>query len=202
MEDQNESLSLNKEEIKEAIKLLISAYKNGNKVLVCGNGGSASDSQHIVGELQKGFVSHRCLTNADKKLLEGLNVDPSLIDKLQYGLPTFSLTSEAALISAISNDIGGDYIFAQQVFASGMTDDVLIAISTSGNSKNVVLAAQVAKAKNMKVIGLIGKNKQSLLNKWCDIAINVPESSTWKIQELHIKAYHFICRKIEEAFFD
>lgn len=202
MEDQMKELSINKGEIDCAIEMLISAYKNGNKVLVCGNGGSASDSQHIVGELQKGFVSHRQLTTKDKTLLESINADPCLIDKLQYGLPTFSLTSESALISAISNDIGGDFVFAQQVFASGFSDDVLIAISTSGNSRNVILAAQVAKAKKMKVIGLIGANKQSLLNEWCDIVINVPETSTWKIQELHIKVYHLICRKIEKELFD
>lgn len=188
--------------IADAAGSIIECYRNDGKVLVCGNGGSASDSDHIVGELMKSFEKHRPLeTNLREKLKE---ISPErgklLVEKLQQGLPAISLTGHNALITAISNDISGDMIFAQQVTGLGNKGDVLIGLSTSGNSQNVVDAFIVAKAKGLKTIGMTGETGGKL-KEFCDVLINVPETRTAYVQELHLPVYHALCMIVEKEIF-
>ena len=189
--------------IADAAGNIIECYRNGGKVLVCGNGGSASDADHIVGELMKSFEIHRPLeTDLRKKLIE-LSTDRGqlLAEKLQQGLPAISLTAHNALMTAISNDISGDMIFAQQITGLGNKGDVLIGLSTSGNSQNVVDAFIVGKAKGLKTIGMTGENGGKL-KKFCDVLINVPETRTAFVQELHLPVYHAICMMVENELFN
>lgn len=187
-----------KEAIANAAEIIVNSYRNGGKVLVCGNGGSASDADHIVGELMKSFETHRPLAiNLQEKLKE---VSPErgqlLAEKLQQGLPAISLTVHNALITAISNDISGDMIFAQQITGLGNKGDVLIGLSTSGNAQNVVDAFIVAKAKGLITIGLTGKTGGKMKD-FCDVLINVPEKRTPYVQELHLPVYHVLCMMVE-----
>lgn len=185
-----------KEQILNAAKILIEAYKNNNKVLVCGNGGSASDSLHIVGELMKSFKLKRKLPS---NLVQAID-DKYISDNLECGLPTIALVSETALLTAYSNDKCPDLVFAEQVLGYGKEKDILICISTSGNSKNCVYASKVAKALNLKVISLVG-NKQCDLDKYSDVIIHAPSTETFRIQEYHLPIYHAICLIIEEEMF-
>lgn len=180
-----------------AIDMLINSFSNGNKLLICGNGGSASDSEHIVGELVKGFVKKRPIS---KELKEKID-DKEISDYLQDGLPSIALTVENALSTAFSNDQNPSLVFAQQVNVLGKENDVLLAISTSGNSKNCVYASKVAKAKGLKVIALTGQ-KDSKLSDLADITIKAPETETYKIQECHLPIYHAICLALENEFFE
>jgi D-sedoheptulose 7-phosphate isomerase len=193
--------SLSKQ-IESASDCLISCYRKGGKVLVCGNGGSSSDSGHIVAELMKGFTMKRDLVvDIRNRLVEIAGKRGKfLAENLQQGLPAISLAAHSSLITAISNDSDPDVIFAQQVTGYGNPEDVLFGISTSGNARNVVDAAIVAKAKGMKVIGLTGKTG-GLLKSYCDVLINVPEEQTHLAQELHLPVYHTICLIVEAAFF-
>ena len=163
-------------------------------MLLCGNGGSAADCEHISGELMKGFLLRRELSDTDKEKFG------EIADKLQYGLPCIPLTSFQALTTAVSNDTSADMIFAQSVMALGKKDDVLIAMSTSGNSKNVLYAAKTAKAIGMQVISITGA-KVSLLSEISDITIKLPETETYKVQELTLPVYHALCADIENEFF-
>jgi D-sedoheptulose 7-phosphate isomerase len=189
-------------EILKAGEALIDCYKNSGKVLTCGNGGSCSDSDHIVGELMKGFEHKRPVDEQFKNRL--LEIDNErgqfLSEKLQVGLPAISLTTQSALITAVANDNDASVIFAQQVVGYGNPGDVLIAISSSGNSQNVVDAILVAKAKGLSVIGLTGEagGKMKLL---CDILINVPGKRTASVQEYHLPVYHALCVMVETHFF-
>ncbi len=189
--------------IKYATEIIINTYKNGGKVLVCGNGGSCSDADHIVGELMKSFEGHRPLDQKFKDSLEEISPERGkiLAEKLQQGLPAVSLTVHNALITAIANDIHGDMIFAQQVTGLGNKGDVLIGLSTSGNSQNVVDAFIVAKAKGLKTIGMTGENGGKMKNL-CDVLINVPEKRTAFVQELHLPVYHAICMMVENELFN
>lgn len=189
-------LSNIKDSIIEATQLFIDTYKKGNKVLVCGNGGSASDSMHIVGELMKAFKLKRPL---DKKLVEALD-DPYMSDHLEMALPTISLVSEAALTTAYSNDQAPDLMFAQQVLGHGKKGDLLLCISTSGNSKNCVYAAKMANALGLNVVSLVGM-KECKLDMLSKITIKAPNTETFKIQELHLPIYHTLCLAIENEFF-
>jgi len=191
-----------KENITNAINLLIDTTKNNGTYLICGNGGSAADSDHIVGELMKGFILKRTITNdLSERILQKYPEDYQyLTSNLQQGISAISLVSHNALISAFSNDIAPDLIFAQQVLGYGKSGDTLIAISTSGNSKNVVHAAQIAKVMGLKVISLTG-NTGGKLRDLSDVLINVPEIETYKIQEYHLPIYHCICLAIENEFF-
>jgi len=170
--------------------------------LICGNGGSCADSDHIAGELMKSFERERPLAQSLKDALTGINGERGsyLADKLEQGLPAISLNAHSSLISAISNDIGSDLIFAQQVAGFGNSPDILLAITTSGNSQNVIDAAITARAKGLKVIGLTGETG-GRLKEFCNIIINVPETETASVQELHLPVYHAICRLIEDHFF-
>lgn len=188
--------------IKQASEMLIKTYLNNGKVLLCGNGGSCADADHIVGELMKSFEKQRPLNKELKENLKKISKERGVLlsEKLEQGLPTISLTVHNALLTAISNDIGADMIFAQQVIGIGQKDDVLIGLSTSGNSQNVIDAFIVAKAKGLKTIGMTGKNGGKL-KEFCDLLINVPETRTASIQELHMIIYHNICLRIENEIF-
>lgn len=176
----------------KARDMLINCYKNGGKVLTCGNGGSAADSGHIVGELVKGFMKKRPLPEKWREEL-GMN--------LQMGLPAIDLTAQGAIISAVSNDLGGDLVYAQQALCYANAGDVLIGITTSGNAKNVINAARAARVKGAKVIGLTGTGGGKLA-EYCDALLDVDESETYLVQEEHIKLYHRLCADVEAAFFD
>jgi D-sedoheptulose 7-phosphate isomerase len=188
--------------VSEVIAALITCYQQEGKLLVCGNGGSAADAEHIVGEMMKGFCLPRSLTAADKAQLAAVAGDDAelLCNKLQYGLATLSLASHLALITATANDLDSRLIFAQQVWGIGRRGDVLLAISTSGNSENVVLSAKAARAKNIVVVGLTGTTGGKLASV-CDILINVPSENVAHIQEMHMPIYHHICARVEAHFF-
>lgn len=188
--------------IQQAAKIIIETFQNGGKFLICGNGGSCADSDHIVGELMKGFVMKRHLDFSLQKKLGEISPERGkvLAEKLQQGFPAISLSAHSALITAISNDMGGSFIFAQQVLGYGIPGDVLMAISTSGNSQNVLDALIIAKAKGLKTIGMTGKNNEKMKN-FCDVLINVQETNTANIQELQLPIYHTICMLIENFFF-
>ena len=189
-------------EIMIAYDLLEEAYSNGRKLLVCGNGGSASDSEHIVGELMKEFKLKRKVYSDHAALLK--EIDPelglTLAEHLQGALPAISLTGHSSLQTAYMNDAVPELVFAQQVNGYGKPGDVFLGISTSGNSKNVLYAAVNAKAKGLKVIGLTG-TKENKLMKYADVCIRVPETETYKIQELHLPVYHCLCLMLEDHFF-
>ena len=179
-------------DIESALSLMIETYKNGGKILVCGNGGSASDADHIVGELMKGFKLPRKVNDE--------RIPRELRDKLQGALPAISLCAQASLITATINDSDADMIFAQQVYGYAKTNDLLIAISTSGNSKNVVNAVKVANAIGVKAVALTGKTG-GVLKDLADVTICAPSTETYKIQEYHLPIYHYLCAKVEEEFF-
>lgn len=191
-----------KDEIRQAADSLINCYQKGNKLLVCGNGGSSSDSDHIVGELMKGFENSRPIGGTLKNRLAGISGERGtyLAGKLQHGLPAISLGGHSALITAVANDTDAGLIFAQQVVGYGNEGDVLMAISSSGNSQNVIDAAITAKAKRLTVIGLTGLTGGQL-KTYCDILINVPERRTAYVQELHLPVYHTLCLMVEDYFF-
>ncbi len=195
-------LEVCKEDIEKAKDALIECYKNDGKVLICGNGGSCADSDHIVGELMKGFLKQRPLSEEQKTVMKKNCdlIDDELLSKLQGGLPAIALPSITALNSAFCNDVDPELIYAQSLMGLGRKKDVLIAISTSGNSKNVFGAVKVAKALGVKVIGLTG-NTGGKLKEHADIAIRVPETETYKIQELHLPVYHYLCAAVEDYFF-
>ena len=188
--------------IKQAYDLIEGAYMDGRKLLVSGNGGSASDSEHIVGELMKEFKRKRKVYSEQATALK--SIDPELgqilADNLQGALPAISLTGHSSLQTAFMNDAVPELVFAQQVNGYGKPGDVFLGISTSGNSKNVLYAAVNAKAKGLKVIGLTG-SKENKLMKYVDVCIRVPETETYKIQELHLPVYHCLCLMLEDKFF-
>lgn len=192
-----------KADILLAFEVLSNCYHKKGKVLVCGNGGSASDSEHIVGELMKGFKSERYLPREFKERVQNFFPEYSeyITAHLQGALPAISLTSNSALNTAFANDVAADMIFAQQVLGYGNPGDVLWGISTSGNSVNVIRALQVAKAKDLINIGLTGLTGGKMLDV-CDVTIRVPRMSTPDIQELHLPVYHAICLMLEQEFFE
>ena len=191
-----------KEEIQIAGKMMLETYKAGGKILVCGNGGSCSDSDHIVGELMKGFLGKRKMSVDQQEIFRNvLGADAeNLIEKLQCGIPAISLPAQSAILSAFANDVDAELVYAQMVFGYAKTEDLFIGLSTSGNSKNVVMAAKVAKATGMRTVALTGAKKSSL-SKICDCTIKVPETETFKVQELHLPVYHYLCASVEQVLF-
>lgn len=191
-----------KQQVAAAAETIIEAYKNGGKVLVCGNGGSCSDADHIVGELMKSFEGRRPLAKELQERLVSLSPETGkmLAEKLQQGLPAISLTVHQSLITAIANDISSEVIYAQQVVGWGNKGDVLIGLSTSGNSQNVIDAMIVARAKGMKTIGMTGETGGKM-REWSDVLLNVPQLRTAYVQELHLPVYHAICMLVETEFF-
>lgn len=189
-------------DIWNAYEQLKTCFENGGKLLVAGNGGSCADAEHIVGELMKGFVKKRPVSASFAELLKQADSQKGeeLAEKLQGGLPAIALNGHPGLSTAYLNDVDGNLIYAQQTYGYGKPGDVLLAISTSGNSKNVEYAVLTAKALGMKVLGLTGKDGGKL-GKMADISIIVPETETHKIQELHLPVYHALCLMLEETFF-
>lgn len=189
-------------EIWEAFEVLKESYSNDGKLLVAGNGGSAADSEHIVGELMKGFVKPRKLSDEFASKLRAIDegMGTELAEKLQGAMPAIALVDHVALSTAYLNDVDPLLGFAQQINGYGKAGDVFLAISTSGNSKNILYACTIAKAKGMKIVGLTGKDGGKL-KEMSDVAIVVPESETFKIQELHLPIYHCLCLMLEEEFF-
>ena len=196
-------LSICTEDIETAFEYMKNSYESGGKLLVAGNGGSAADSEHIVGELMKGFKKARKLTPAQQESLKTVNEELGsvLAESLQGALPAIALDGHPALTTAYMNDCEPLLCFAQQVNGYGKKEDVFLGISTSGNSKNVLYAATVAKAKGMKVVGLTGQ-KDSNLKDLADVTIQVPQTETYMVQELHLPVYHCLCLMLEDEFFD
>jgi len=190
------------DDIKKAYEIIKESYQKGGKLLIAGNGGSASDAEHIAGELMKTFTKKRALPESFINSVKNVDSEISeyLIPRMQPGLPAIALSGHASLNTACINDIDGNITFAQQVYSYGKEDDVLLGISTSGNSKNVLYACGVAKAKNLKIIALTGESGGKI-KQFADVCIRVPETETYKIQELHLPVYHIICMMLEEYFF-
>lgn len=188
--------------ILDAVNILVNCFSNGGKLLVAGNGGSAADSEHIVGELMKGFENPRKLSDKEKQRLTEIDAQMGavLADNLQGALPAIALDGHPALSSAYLNDCEPLLGFAQQVNGYGTKNDVLLAISTSGNSKNIIYAAVTAKAKGMKIIGLTGA-KDSKLSEIADVTIRSTQTRTYMIQEHHLPIYHCICLMLEKEFY-
>ncbi len=196
------SLESAKNDIVAAYLLLEESYENGGKLLVAGNGGSAADAEHIVGELMKGFkLPRKPETNfAERLVAENQELGAVLAENLQGALPAIALDGHPALSTAYMNDCEPLLCFAQQVNGYGKSGDVFLGISTSGNSKNVLFAATTAHAKGMKVIGLTGA-KDSKLKDMSDVCIKAPQTETYMIQELHLPIYHCLCLMLEDNFF-
>ncbi len=186
----------------KAAVMIIKCYSGGGKLLICGNGGSSADADHLAGELMKSFEIQRHLDDSLKNRLIEISGSRGriLAEKLEHGLPAISLSSHNALTSAIANDIDASLVFAQQIIGYGMENDVLIAISTSGNSQNVVDACITAKALNLSVIGITGKTGGKM-KQYCDVLVNVPETETAYVQELHLPLLHTICNIVENHFY-
>jgi len=190
------------ESIWDAFQLLSDCYHNKGLIMVCGNGGSAADAEHIVGELMKGFKLKRPLSPEQRLLLQSAFPDDAgyLSENLQQAIPAISLVSQTSILTAFINDVAADMVFAQLVLGYGKPDDVLIGLSTTGNSGNVVNACKVAKALGARTIGFTG-SKQSLLSEICDITIRVPAQEVYRVQEFHQPVYHTLCAMLEAEVF-
>ncbi|MBO5736242.1 MAG: SIS domain-containing protein [Clostridia bacterium] len=201
MVDRYPQMQGNANEIFAVYEILEKCFASGHRLYLCGNGGSASDCEHIAGELLKSFKKPRPLAD---NLVEGLKKygdrGQVLIENMQGGLPTVSLCGHTAFSTAFQNDCDPMFVFAQQVGAWGESGDVLLTLSTSGNSKNCIYAATVAKAKNMSVVALLG-GRGGELKSLADASVVVPEKETYKVQELHLPVYHCLCAMLEEEFF-
>lgn len=196
-------LAVCEETLAEALARMLETYEKGGKIMVCGNGGSCADAQHIVGELMKGFLLRRPMTEEQKTAFEaalGKEDAEIFASRMQRGIPAMALDGATGLLTAYANDVDADYIYAQQVFACGQKNDLLIGISTSGNSKNVVNAMKAAKAMGIRTIALTGA-KESKSSALASVAIRVPETETFKVQELHLPVYHYLCAEMEESVF-
>lgn len=192
------SIEIISEQIENATNAMADCYRTGGKVYIMGNGGSAADAEHFAGELNKGFLSKRRLTEADSSLLNKIN--PEIAKNLQGSLPTIPLTGFLSTITAFQNDCDPDFYLAQLIWSLATPIDVVIGISTSGNSRNILLGMQVAKAKQCKTILLTGQNVGECV-KYSDIAVHAPEKHVHYIQELHLPIYHSICLELENLFF-
>lgn len=191
-----------KQNIIDAYIIMEECYLNGGKLLIAGNGGSAADSEHIAGELMKRFKIPRPVNKefADELIKIDSERGKKLAENLECSLMAIPLVAHEALTTAYINDVDGLGVFAQQLFGYGRKGDVFLGISTSGNSKNIINATVVARALGVKVIGLTGETGGELANV-SDVVINVPESETYMIQELHLPIYHCLCLMLEDKFF-
>jgi D-sedoheptulose 7-phosphate isomerase len=190
-------LQPNLTDIHSAVEIMTDSIEKEGKILCCGNGGSAADCDHFVGELMKGFLKKRPLSAEEKQKFD----DSFIADNLQKGIPAISLCTHSALMTAFENDAVPSLVFAQQVYAYAKQNDVLLCFSTSGNSENVVFAAQAAKAAGIVSVAITGE-KESRLSETCNICIRLPETETFKIQELTLPVYHCIAAMIEDNFFE
>ena len=190
------------EEIRKTAEILISGFKAGNKLMLCGNGGSCADCEHITGELMKGFLSRRPISPEKKAEMKKLNPDigEDVLSKLQLAVPAIPLPSLTGLNSAFCNDVDPSLVYAQELMGLGTPGDMLLCISTSGKSANCAAAAEVGKALGLTVIALTGA-KGGRLKEKADICICVPETETFKVQELHLPVYHYLCAEVEATIF-
>lgn len=187
--------------IEKAFALLAECFAAGGKLMLCGNGGSACDCEHIAGELMKSFKLKRSLLKEEKDALRARGAEGELLaETLQRGLPVLVLSALTGLSTAFANDVDAAMTFAQQAFVYAKEGDVLLAISTSGNARNVRLAAVAAKARGAKVIALTGEGGGKL-NTACDLLVDVPETETYRVQEMHLAVYHCLCLMLEDHFF-
>ncbi len=195
------ALSSVRESVMEAFLQMQTTFSQGGTLFCAGNGGSAADSEHIVGELLKSFKKHRAVDETTAAYLKECGeAGEYLLCTLEGALPAVSLVSQTAVISAFANDRAWDTAFAQQLYGLGRTGDCLLVLSTSGNSKNCVLAAITAKAKGIKTLAFTGMGGGKL-KELCDVCIPVPETETYKVQELHLPVYHCLAAMLEEEFF-
>lgn len=200
--ERNPSLSLLRQHLADSVGMLADSIRSGGKILLCGNGGSAADAEHIVGELMKSFLAPRLLLPEQRQLLETAfpSYGPRLASMLQRAVPAISLVSNVSFSTAFSNDVAQEYVFAQQVFGLAKEGDVLWGLSTSGNSQNIVHAFRVARAFKVKTLGFTGRDGGEMA-ALCDIEIRVPLSDTPLIQELHLPLYHALCAELEAVLF-
>lgn len=190
-----------RDKLATAASTICDAHRVGGQLLICGNGGSAADSEHIAGELVKSFALPRSIPASDVARFDALGLaEGPLAGGLQQGVRAIALTSNSALLTAIANDGDGNLLFAQQVYVYGREGDVLLALSTSGNSSNVVRALQVAQAFGLHTIGLTNETP-SLMDEYCDLLIQTPGESAHTVQELHLPLYHTLCLAIEAELF-
>ena len=199
------NLEICRDSLHKSVEAICEGFRGGHKLLNCGNGGSASDSMHIVGELMKGFILPRSIKDFKSDFYNKLNESyPDDVEyfanNLQCALPAISLVGETALTTAFSNDQAPDLAFAQQVLGLGDAGDILLAITTSGNSANVLHAVKVAKLKGLKTIALTGRTGGKVKDL-ADISICVPADSAHTIQEFHLPVYHMLCLAAENEFF-
>lgn len=188
-------------DVERAARLLVATFEGGGTLLVCGNGGSAADAEHVVGELMKGFRSPRPLAEAERRAFEAGAPDGAyLAERLQGALPAISLASQTALLTAIGNDLAFDLVFAQQVHGYGRPGDALLALSTSGRSRDVLLALQVARVRGLRTVGLTGPDGGAM-DGACTVAIRVPGADVAEVQEHHQAVYHALCAVLEDALF-
>ena len=189
-------------QIQAGFQILHTCYQDGGKVLTCGNGGSAADAEHIVAELMKGYLLKRSIAEEMRARLRSISLQETgyIADHLQGALPAISLVSQNALVSAIANDTAADMVFAQQVYGYGREGDTLIGLSTSGNSRNVIHAVEVARVLGLHTIAFTGPTGGAL-KSLCDVCICVPGESTPAIQEHHLPIFHVLCAMLEEEFF-
>ena len=191
------ALSVCSEDIDKALELMKNTYLAGGTIYVCGNGGSCSDSAHIVGELMKGFLLRRPVPASDRDKLSTLYDDgEAMAHSLQRGIPAVDLTAQSAILTAFNNAVDPEMCYAQLIYGYGKPCDLLIGLSTSGNSGNVVKAVKVAKALGVKTISLTGEH-ESKLSTLCDCTIKAPATETFKIQEYHLPIYHYLCGALE-----
>ena len=194
-------LSSQKENILRAFDIIRTTYQNDGKLLVGGNGGGSSDSEHIVGELLKSFKKNRAIDGEVKEKLLAMGEEGDyLVSRLEGALPAVSLISQTGILTAFSNDKSWDTALAQQAYGLGKEGDCLILLSTSGNSQNCVYAALVAQTKGIKTLAFTGA-KHGKLKAVCDVTLQAPETETYKVQELHLPIYHCLCAMIEEELF-
>ncbi|MEA4887972.1 MAG: SIS domain-containing protein [Clostridiaceae bacterium] len=194
-------------DMRRAYEIIAASFREGGQLLLCGNGGSASDSEHIAGELLKGFLLRRPIPDPERRDIAGRLAScatqddiQDLLDRLQLGLPAIPLVSQAAIGSAVANDLGADLVYAQQVLALGRPGDVLLGISTSGNARNVLQAIKLARGLDMHTIALTGSGG-GLIAEVAGLCIKVPATSTPDVQELHLPVYHTLCAMLEQEFF-
>lgn len=186
------ALEVCRNDIEKARKLILDTYQRGGKVLLCGNGGSATDCEHMVGELMKGFILKRPVTDE--------RIPMHLKEGLQGSLPAISLPSQSGILSAFVNDVEPEMMYAQLVYGYARPEDLVIGLSTSGNSKNVVNAIELAKCMGVKTLSFTGKT-ESRMSELSDVTIQVPETETYKVQEYHLPVYHYLCAEVEKAMF-
>ena len=195
------SLSGSEQEISEAYNLIYDALDEGHSLFTCGNGGSDADARHIVGELRKRFRLPRPVTEEMRDKLSLLGKDGAyLIEHLERALPVLCLNENSSLISAYENDAAPDAALAQSLFGAAKQGDVLLCISTSGNSQNCVLAATLAKGMGLVTVSLTGA-KPSKLSQLSDVTIKAPETETYLVQEMHLPIYHCLCAMLECEFY-